>query len=243
MKKIWHIIGVVLVWVAVTAYFMWVWVMPDEHQAVACSEVKIEVKDSLRQSLVTSQMLKAWLTIEQVDVVGQPMRDIPTQTIEDALLRHPLVRTAVCYERLDGVIVAEVTQRVPLFRVAGGSNFFVDTDRRVMPVRSTTAAYVPVATGFITEQMATQELYDFFDYVSHNPFWNAQIVQVDVRQNGELVIVPRVGGHIILLGDLNEYKTKLKKMRIFYSEGFAKIGWKEYREIDLRYANQVIGRK
>ena len=217
--------------------------MPDERSALVCAEVQIEVTDSTKQSLVTAKMLKAWLTIEQVDVEGRQMKDIPVQEIEDALLRHPLVRTAVCYERLDGTIKAEVTQRIPLFRVAGADNYFVDTDRRLMPVRSTTAAYVPVATGYITEQMATNELYDFFEYVSQNPFWNAQIVQADVSKNGEITIIPRVGGHVILLGNTHNYKSKLKKMKVFYQEGFAKIGWRQYREIDLRFENQVIGRK
>ncbi|MBQ7448249.1 MAG: cell division protein FtsQ [Paludibacteraceae bacterium] len=243
MNKVWRYVLWGFAFVAVFAYLLCVWLLPDERKSLVCTDVVIVVKDSAEQSLLTSKMLRAWLTIEQVDVVGQPMKDIPTQVLEDALMRHPLTRTAVCYERLDGTIVAEVTARVPLFRVAGQNNYFVDTDRRIMPVRSTTATYVPVVTGYVSEQMATGELYDFFKFVSGNPFWNAQIVQVDVRQSGEVIIVPRVGGHTILLGELKDYKTKLKKMKIFYGEGFAKIGWKQYKEIDLRFENQIIGRK
>ncbi len=58
------------------------------------------------------------------------------------------------------------------------------------------------------------------------------------HQNFELV--PVLGSHKILLGDLSNLSEKLENVYTFYQNVLNKIGWDKYTLIDARYKNQVV---
>ena len=47
----------------------------------------------------------------------------------------------------------------------------------------------------------------------------------------------------ILLGNMADYEQKMNRLRKLYVDGFDEIGYTAYREFDLRYEGQVVGRK
>ena len=47
----------------------------------------------------------------------------------------------------------------------------------------------------------------------------------------------------IILGELMDYEKKLGNLRNLYTKGLDKMGYPDYREYDLRFAKQVVGRK
>jgi cell division protein FtsQ len=133
-----------------------------------------------------------------------------------------------------------VHQRTPKFRVIGIESFYVDTEKKWMPASPNFSAYVPIVSGRITKSMATGEMFDFVSFLEDNPFWNAQIEQIYVRDDLKIELVPRVGDAIIVLGKLENFKPKLEKLRKLYINGFNTIGWNRYSKIDLQYKDQVI---
>ena len=102
------------------------------------------------------------------------------------------------------------------------------------------AAYVPVVSGRITVSMARGRMFDFITFLEENPFWNAQIEQIHIRDDLKVELVPRVGDAIIVLGKLDNFESKLKKLNKLYTQGFNKIGWNKYKTIDLQYKDQVV---
>jgi hypothetical protein len=46
----------------------------------------------------------------------------------------------------------------------------------------------------------------------------------------------------IVLGELKGYKRKLNKLQKLYTKGFDQMGYKPYKEYDLRFEGQVVGR-
>ena len=109
-----------------------------------------------------------------------------------------------------------------------------------MPVSTNYAAYVPVVSGRVTISMASGKLFDFVGFVADDPFWNAQIEQINVRDDLKIELVPRVGDAIIMLGTLDNYASKLEKLKKLYARGFNVIGWNRYRMIDLQYKDQIV---
>ena len=47
----------------------------------------------------------------------------------------------------------------------------------------------------------------------------------------------------IILGELDGYEDKMQRLQKLYTKGFDKIGYDNYREYDLRFDGQVVGRK
>ena len=66
----------------------------------------------------------------------------------------------------------------------------------------------------------------------------SEVFPVAVHRN-EFEIIPVVGNHSILLGDVNDLKEKFDKLKIFYRESLNHTGWNQYSKINLKYENEV----
>ena len=119
-------------------------------------------------------------------------------------------------------------------------SFYVDKDRKIMPISSSFAVYVPIATGVIDEEFAKNELYDFAMFLRNNPDWDAWIEQIVVKTNNEVELIPRAGDFRIIMGNLEDYPSKLNKFVRFVDGGLNVVGWNRYSEINLKYDNQVV---
>ena len=87
-----------------------------------------------------------------------------------------------------------------------------------------------------------------------NNFWKNQIVQINVTAEKGIELVPRVGNHIIYIGELPKYdkrqngasvikdftEKKLLRLEKFYKYGLSQAGWNKYSYINLEFDNQII---
>lgn len=78
------------------------------------------------------------------------------------------------------------------------------------------------------------------DFVNKDQFWRAQIEQVFVQENGELLVVPQVGDYLIEFGTPEDYTLKLRNLKAVYQQGFKNLGWNKYKTISVKYRNQVV---
>jgi cell division protein FtsQ len=216
------------------------WYFSGQNEESVCRRLEIVLKDSTNIQLINQSDIAVMLEQANLNPIGKTIKHVRTESIEDLLLRNPMIKVAECYKTPSGIVNIRVQQRNPKFRVVGMGSYYVDVDRKTMPVSQNYAAYVPVVSGRITKSMATGEMFDFISFLEKNPFWNAQIEQIYVRDDMKVELVPRVGDAIILLGTLDNYDKKLEKLRKLYVNGFNKIGWNRYKLIDLQYKDQVV---
>ncbi|MBD5067971.1 MAG: hypothetical protein HDT51_01265 [Alistipes sp.] len=91
------------------------------------------------------------------------------------------------------------------------------------------------------------KLLTFVESVENDAFWRSEVVQIIARTTPggalEVDLVPRSGRHIVRFGRLEDVPRKFGKLMRFYRSGLPRIGWDEYRTIDIRYNDQVVCRK
>ncbi|MES2810568.1 MAG: cell division protein FtsQ, partial [Bacteroidota bacterium] len=80
-------------------------------------------------------------------------------------------------------------------------------------------------------------------YITGDSLWNAQISQVYVNEKREMELIPRVGNQRILLGNADSVEVKFSNLLAFYKQALPQVGWDAYKQINIKYANQVIGVK
>ncbi|MGL4519940.1 MAG: cell division protein FtsQ/DivIB [Phocaeicola sp.] len=206
-----------------------------------CRGLHVVIKDSVSNHFVSSKEIKRLLEQKKISPIGHQMSDISTRTIEEVLKEHPLVEEVACYRTPNQHVGIRITQRMPIMRVIpnSGNSYYIDGKGEIMPLANT-AAHVVVATGNITREFATKELFGLASYLQENPLWKAQIAQVHVTANKELELVPQVGEHLIFLGKPKEYKEKFARLKTFYTKGLNEIGWNKYSRISLEFSNQII---
>ena len=227
---------------AVTAYIVFaVSTFSFKPDRQICNNLEIVVKDSARLHFVTPVEMRKLLTSQKLNPIGMNMQDIPAGEIENFLKNQSRIKHVVCYKTPSGGFHIEITQREPILRIMNsGKNYYVDSEGVIMPGSDNFTAYVPIATGAVSEEMAKGALFDFALFLRRDQFWNAQIEQIYIGSNENVELIPRVGNQIIVLGKLDNYEFKLKKLSALYKNAFSRTGWNCYRKIDLRFENQVV---
>lgn len=206
-----------------------------------CKKLNVIVRDSAELKFVTMADVRNVIKAREMNPVGVTMKQLKPDEYEKMLKALPRIKMAQCYKSPNGTLNIEITQREPIIRIVNsGRGYYIDSEGKVMPLSEGFTAYVPVATGAITEHFAKNELYEFALFLKQNPFWDAQIEQINVDYGEEILLVPRVGDHIIKLGKMENFEYKLNKLMSVYQNGFTKTGWNKYRTIDLSYDNQVV---
>lgn len=209
-----------------------------------CNGVKLEIADSAEVGYLNTADVQALLRRSGLDPTGRPMDDVRLREIERSLSSSPLIRVGECYKTLDGYVVVNVECRRPILRVIAdsGDSFYLDEEGEVID-HIAKAVYLPVATGHISREYAQKYLLPLAQYLKDDELWNAQIDQIHVTARGEVELVPRVGGHVIVLGKPYHYARKFDKLKTFYEKGLSKVGWGKYSRVNLEYDNQVVGTK
>lgn len=217
-----------------------IWQSADNQKNTICVGLDVKLLDASSARFISEHEIAKILDNKGLNPVGTKYKKISTEAIERELLRNELIRTTECYKTLSGKVVVEVTQRTPKFLIVGNQSYYVDSDRKLMPVSLNYAAYVPVVSGRVLRSMATHEIFDFVTYLEKDTFWNAQIEQIHVRDDLKVELVPRVGNAIILMGTFDKFENKLRNLRELYTQGFNVVGWNRYDKIDLQYDGQVV---
>lgn len=209
-----------------------------------CKGVQLEMRDSAEIGYMNTNDVVALLKKEHLDPTGQLLEEVSLSDIEEGLERSPLIRNCECYKTLNGQVVVKVECRRPFLRVMSnaGESYYLDEEGELIE-HIAKAVYLPVATGYITREYAKKELLVLAQYLWNDEFWNAQVEQICVEQNGDIELIPRVGGHVIALGRPGDYARKFEKLQTFYEKGLGELGWDRYSRISVAYDGQVVATK
>lgn len=207
-----------------------------------CTKLEIIVKDNGNDQFIKAEDIEKYINRKKLNPYGKTFGEINTQEIEEAILANKLIKKAEVFTTNSGAVKINIYERKPILRVMtnNGDNYYIDDEGTRMPLSSNYTAYVPIATGSIKEEFAETGLYKFARFLSENSFWNSQIEQIVVSSNENITLIPRVGDHEIILGELSNYESKLDKLMAFYKNGLSESGWNKYSVINLKYDKQVV---
>jgi cell division protein FtsQ len=220
---------------------------------VVCRDVKVYIPGS--QYFIDKKEIDDILQVKDHTLLGRRMGDVNTQMLESKLKANPFIASAKVYVDMDDIIRVEITQRQPILRIMNqwDQDFYVDENGYKTPLSNNFTARVLAANGYIDEPfegkvdtLHTQiaaEVYKTANYIRKDSLWDAQIAQIYVNKNHEIELIPRVGNQRIILGDADSLDTKFHNLYIFYKKALPQVGWGAYKEINIKYANQVIGVK
>lgn len=228
------ILGVYLL-LAVTAFNK-----PDDAAAV-CQDVVVSIKGDAVEGFLTAADVKKMLKTDHIALKGLPLSEIDTREIEEKLQAKELIDEAQCYVTQNNNVCIDIRQRVPVVRVMNdrGDDYYVDTNGKALP-RSEYTCNLIVATGHIPPVYAERSLAPMANIMRNDKFWRNQVVQLHILADGSVELVPRVGDHIVFLGQPTGIQRKLERVKKFYIYGLSQAGWNKYKRISVEFDNQII---
>jgi cell division protein FtsQ len=183
---------------------------------------------------------------------GQPISSINLHQLEQALENNVWIKNAELYFTSQDVLHVNVTERKPVARIfnTGTGSFYIDSLGRKMPLCERVTARVPVFTGFPDKKTLStkdsallQDISTVARFIFHDPFWMAQVSQVDIDEERNFEMIPVVGDHIVRLGNAEDIEQKFHRLFVFYQQVLSKTGFDKYKILDVQYSGQVVASK
>jgi cell division protein FtsQ len=221
------------------------------QQNMICTGIKVKIDYSSNMFFIDEKDVLQTIENNFSDLKGRSMNSINIAEVEQKLYSNYSIKNADVYKTIDGYISVEIKQRTPVLRIFTENNFsfYIDEFGKFMPLSNKFTSRVTVANGYIpTPQNADsvetktiyKELFKINEIISKNEFWKAQINQIYVNFEHEFELIPRVGNHSILINGSENLEEKLHNLFILYKNGLNKLGWNQYKSINLKFDNQIV---
>jgi cell division protein FtsQ len=224
-----------------------------QQKSERCSNYSIIIQGARENLFVDEkEVIKILETGAGGKIIGRSRSAFDLMKMEQLLEKNVWVKDAELYFDNREVLHVKVKEREPVARVftMGGKTWYIDQDEMQMPISPRLSANVPVFTGFPVKKVVSKkdkellhEVRVMAEFINKDPFWMAQVAQIDITPDREFEMVPVVGNHVVKLGKGNDIETKFRRLFIFYSKVLSKAGFDKYRTIDVQFEGQVIGVK
>jgi cell division protein FtsQ len=165
--------------------------------------------------------------------------------VEEMLEMNPYIERAEVYLSSKGAVQIDIRQREPLFRIvnSSGVSYYFDVNGVKIPASSKFTARVVVVTGNVEstgDSSVFGQLMKLCRFISNDGFWKAQFEQIHVTREGEFQLVPKLGNHIILLGNADDLEESFGKLMVFYKEVLKNFDAEDFRIVNLKYKDQIV---
>lgn len=215
-----------------------------EERVIVPKKTSINLSHSGKDySFLTTRDVLGLLPFNVNDTVE---REVSTHEVEKILLdKSPYIAKVSAYISPWGKTMnINITERCPIVRYYfGGQSYYVDDEGELFSNRAGASAHVPLVTGVLSSDTASDLLYDLGLYFRENKEWKEFIGAVYIVSSHEIWLYPRVGDYIFVIGDLDDMDEKLAKIPIFYKSILPKVGVEKYRVINLSYTDQIVCKK
>ena len=259
MKKILKISAWVLLVAAIVFALFYTGVL---NRNKLCQAVEITIDYNNSEPFFSKEDIQNYIYKDDT-IVGKKLSEINLGMIENLILSNPYVYNADVYKTMDGIIKINVIQRKPIIRIYNTKNqqYYIDDKGVKMPISDRYPTRILIANGAIDSiytpfrpssnmqradtinlqaDTLLYSLYKIAVFINKDEFLKALIEQIYVTRDMEFELVPKIGDHIIILGDASNLKEKFTKLFYVYKEGLSQNGWNKYKTINLKYKNQVV---
>jgi cell division protein FtsQ len=246
-RKLLHIISLLLLTLFVVLTFSF---SVNERKDVSCASVEVKFSEDELIKVSEDEIISLVKKADK-EIIGKELKRINADVIEKEVEKHQAILNAEVYKittkdttSYKGLVGIRIKHREPIVRIMSSTgSYYLDENAEKIPVSTDYSANVLVTTGFFDDKFAKEELLPFIMYLRSNEFWNAQIEQIHVEENKDIILTPLIGDHLIELGPPENYEEKLLNMKAFYNQVIVKNNWNKYERISLKYKDQVIAKK
>jgi len=219
----------------------------SQRASVRCQSILVNISlDSPR--FIDEEEIAGLVEKAGEPIIGHRLSAINIEKLETKLGSFTTLKDVEIYRKIEsnglsfkGKLIVNVGERTPVLRIKNADDdYYLDMAGIQIPVSSKYIERMVIATGVFPDEIVKSNLLKMADFVNKDDFWKAQIEQVFIQANGELLLIPQVGDYMIEFGKPEDYEIKFRNLKAVYQQGFKNFGWNKYKAISVKYQNQVV---
>ena len=188
--------------------------------------------------MISKDSVDKMLTLVFKDSMSRRKSEINLKHLELRLAQNNLIKKTEAFLTLDDTLHIKVFPRIPVARVQGETEFYLDFQGSVIPLSPTYDAKVPsiTTTPNIDRYQALSSL---SIAIANDNFLASHIV--DIKDFGDQVYM-NIADHDyrLKIKSVDDMQTKFKKYKAFYAAAIDQGIIDDYSEVALDYSDQII---
>lgn len=234
-SKIWVAVGAVLVIVLVVVANVRHWQSPVRA-------VRVTIDYGSADTLVAANEVESAIGLAMPELAATRLCDADLSAVAAVAARCPYLRECHASTTIDGAVAVFAKQRRPIVRVfAQGGEYYLDVEGAHMPVSKVGSSDVIVANGNIpVKGDGLAAVWRLAVYLDSHEELSPLFDQIYRDAHGDLFLTPKLGSHIVQVGDAEDLDGKFQNLMALYSRGLPQAGWDCYSQISVKYKGQVV---
>lgn len=167
---------------------------------------------------------------------------IPTLDIENTLNSIDNIENARCTRRSNDRLWIEVTPMIPVARVFDNhGSYYINREGKRLTASLKYRCDVPVITGKLEERHSATRLMSLLDYITTDKSRAELITALELKPNGDVILIPPFRGHVINFGDPEtDIANKFDRLTTMYRDILPAKGWDYYDTLSVKFRGQVV---
>ena len=161
------------------------------------------------------------------------------EKIENLLEENPYVQNAEVFHFKQGVLGVNIREKNAVVRVQGIKKYYLDKEGNQFPISKNHTPKVPVFLGSL-EEGQKEDLLLLIDQIDKDSFLRDELASIHYRSNSYFIGL-RSYGFEVEIGQIRHIAEKLSKLKVFCAYHDNHKLEKNYRQINLKFKNQVVG--
>ncbi len=201
-------------------------------------QVKVEFK-GLGAGFLNSEIVNK-LLIQSKDSLFFKQKDmVALNKVEQSFLAHPVIKNAELYIVPQGELHIEIEERLPIVRIQGARNFYLDAAVKEIPLSKRFTAKVPLFYGEIKDKNM-HALVQLITKLSSDAFLAGEVIDYQWRDNA-FILGLRSYPFEVVWGQNIAFDQKAEKLKRFCAYALDNKD-KIFNRINLTYNKQVVAR-
>ena len=164
--------------------------------------------------------------------------EISLDSIESLISKNDYVNDANLYFTFDSKLNIEINENIPLLEVQSNQKYYLDESGKSFPTLKNNPFKLPVVRGEINKDNFL-DIIKFYQTISKSDFLKNEIIEIFYYPN-DYKIKLKSYDFIVEWGQNKSFNRKLKKLIIFCNYLNNDKKQSEYKNVNLKYKNQVV---
>lgn len=231
-----------LVLVVLLAYAAFAAVWAGEAASLRkCAGVEIRIDKRSHSRSLTSAGVKAQIDRFDPTLEKKRIKDINLKSLEKYLEKFNYFESVECSFTSTGKLRVDVVPLVPELRVFDSSGtYYINKAGKRMEATPNFFVDVPVATGNFTKDFPAGKILPLINAIKKDEMLSQLVSMVAVDSPDNIILVPRISGHVINIGNLENLDTKFHNLKLMYREVIPYKGWETYDTISVKFRGQIV---
>jgi cell division protein FtsQ len=219
-----------------------------------CEHIEVQIADQYGNYFIDqTDVINLLSQNGAFPIIGKPQKKISLKDLEKRLKTNKFVKSCQISKNLNGDLVIFVEQCRPIARIVSqsGADVYVSETGTILPMSDNfTARVLPVEIknrrllerpdSLARTQIEGVSYLDVLKYIDSHKFWKAQIAEMLIEEDGEILLFPQIGKQTIEFGTQENLEKKFEKLDIFYRKIIPEKGWNKYERVNVAYENQIV---